>query len=75
MSEAAVTRKGQITIPDDIRKALNLAACVRVLFTHLDDGTTFMRVKRRSIRELKGMLKPVRGKRVVPIDDMNIGRR
>jgi antitoxin PrlF len=75
MSEAAVTRKGQITIPADIRKALNLAAGVRVVFTHLDDGTTIMRVKRRSIRELRGMLKSARGKRVVPIDDMNIGRR
>ncbi|MFN0299258.1 MAG: AbrB/MazE/SpoVT family DNA-binding domain-containing protein [Burkholderiales bacterium] len=75
MFEAAVTSKGQITFPADIRKALNLAACVRVLFTHLNNGTTVIRVKRRSMLELEGIRKPARSKRMVSIDDMNIGRR
>ena len=74
MSEATVTSKGQVTIPADIRKALGLSAGERVVFTRLDDGTTVMRAKTRSILELKGMLKPARGKRKVAIDDMNIGR-
>ena len=75
MSEATMTSKGQITIPADIRKALGLTAGERVVFTQLDDGTTVMRAKTRSILELKGMLKPVRGKkRKVPIADMRIGR-
>ena len=75
MSEATVTSKGQVTIPADIRKALGLSAGERVVFTRLDDGTTVMRAKTRSILDLKGMLKPARGKRKVAIDDMNIGRR
>lgn len=76
MSEATVTSKGQVTIPADIRKALGLTAGERVVFTQLDDGTTVMRAKTRSVLDLKGLLKPLRqGKRRVAIDDMRIGRR
>lgn len=74
MSEATVTSKGQITIPADIRKALGLSAGERVVFTQLDDGTTVIRAKRRSIMELKGLLKPARRGRKIAIDDMKIGR-
>lgn len=74
MSEATITSKGQVTIPADIRKALGLSAGERVVFTRLDDGTTVMRAKSRSILELKGMLGPVRRRRKVPVEDMNIGR-
>jgi antitoxin PrlF len=73
MSEATITSKGQVTIPADIRKSLGLTAGERVVFTQLDDGTTVMRTKKRSILDLKGMLKPGRGKRKVPIEDMKIG--
>ena len=75
MSEATMTSKGQVTIPADIRKALGLSAGERVVFTRLEDGTTVMRAKTRSILDLKGMLKSKRGKRKVAIEDMNIGRR
>jgi len=74
MSEATVTSKGQVTIPADIRKSMGLTAGERVVFTQLDDGTTVMRTKKRSILDLKGMLKPARGKRKVAIEDMKIGR-
>ena len=75
MSEATMTSKGQVTIPADIRKALGLSAGERVVFTRLEDGTTVMRAKTRSILDLKGMLKSKRGKRNVAIEDMNIGGR
>jgi len=75
LSEATMTSKGQVTIPADIRKALGLSAGERVVFTRLEDGTTVMRAKTRSILDLKGMLKSKRGKRKVAIEDMNIGRR
>lgn len=75
MSEATVTSKGQITIPADIRKWLDLSAGQRVVFTRLDDGTIVMRAKARSILELKGMLKPAARRGKIEIDDMNIGRR
>jgi len=76
MSEATMTSKGQVTIPAEIRKAMGLNAGERVVFTQLDDGTTVMRAKTRSILELRGMLKPVRGdkKKKVGIQDMNIGQ-
>ncbi len=73
MSEATVTSKGQVTIPADIRKALGLGAGERVVFTQLDDGSTIMRAKTRSIMDLRGMLKPAR-RRKVAIDEMAIGR-
>lgn len=47
----------------------------RVGFTQLDDGTTVMRAKTRSILELKGLLKAAVKKREVSVNDMNIGRR
>ena len=74
MSEATVTSKGQVTIPADIRKSLGLVTGERVVFTQLDDGTTLMRTKKRSILDLEGLLKPLRGERKVEVDDMNIGR-
>jgi AbrB family looped-hinge helix DNA binding protein len=76
MSEATVTSKGQVTIPAEIRRAMGLTAGERVIFTQLDDGTIVFRAKRRSIVELKGLLKRARrSKGPVPIKDMNIGRR
>ena len=74
MSEATITSKGQVTIPVEIRKSLGLIAGERVVFTQLDDGTTIMRTKKRSILDIKGMLKPMRSKRKVEVEDMNIGR-
>jgi AbrB family looped-hinge helix DNA binding protein len=74
MSESTITSKGQVTIPADIRRALGLSTGERVVFTCLDDGTTVMRAKTRSILELKGLLKVAAGKRKVAIADMNIGR-
>jgi AbrB family looped-hinge helix DNA binding protein len=57
MAEAAVTSKGQITIPVEIRNAMGLKAQDRVVFTLMPDGTTVMRAKTKSIKSLKGMLK------------------
>lgn len=74
MSEATITSKGQVTIPADIRRSLGLSAGERVVFTQLEDGTTVMRAKTRSLNDLKGLLKPAVGKRKVAIADMNIGR-
>ena len=75
MSEATLTSKGQITIPVEVRKAMGLSAGERVVFTQLDDGTTVMRAKTRSIIELEGLLKGAVKRRKVSVADMNIGRR
>jgi bifunctional DNA-binding transcriptional regulator/antitoxin component of YhaV-PrlF toxin-antitoxin module len=47
--------------PAEIRKAMGLNADERVVFKPLDDGTTVMRAKTRSILDLRGILKPARG--------------
>ncbi len=74
MTEAAVTSKGQITIPAEVRAAMQIQPGDRVVFTVLADGTTVIRAKTKSLRSLVGTLPPKRGKRV-PIEQMRIGRR
>ena len=69
MAEAAVTSKGQITIPADIRKAMGLKEKDRVVFTLLPDGTTVMRAKTQSARDLAGILKR-KSKKRVPTKDL-----
>lgn len=73
-AEATLTSKGQVTIPTAIRKAMGLVTGDRVVFTRLDDGTTVMRAKTRSILGGNGLLEPMRKGRKVSIDEMNIGR-
>ena len=68
MAEAAVTSKGQITIPADIRRAMGIKAKDRVVFTVMPDGTTVMRAKTKSVTNLKGILKNP-GKKV-PVSSM-----
>ncbi len=68
MAEAAVTSKGQITIPAEIRRRMNLRPQDKVVFTLLPNGTTVMRAKNRAISSLAGSVK-TRKKRVA-IKDM-----
>jgi AbrB family looped-hinge helix DNA binding protein len=74
MAESAVTSKGQITIPVDVRRAMGLQPQDRVVFTLLPDGSTVMRAKSRSLVELGGTLKR-KGTRKTATRDMRIGRR
>lgn len=70
MPEAAVTSKGQITIPAEIRKAMGLSEKDRVVFTVMPDGTTVMRAKSRSIVDLKGAVSGV--KKRVAVSSMRL---
>jgi AbrB family looped-hinge helix DNA binding protein len=64
-----MTNKGQITIPHDIRKYLNLRSGDRVDFFIGDDGNVVIIPITVDISELKGIApKP---KKSVSIDDMN----
>lgn len=70
MSIATMTSKGQTTIPKEIRDGLGLKPKDQLNFTLLADGTVIMRAKKRSIRELYGVLhKP--GRKPLKIADMN----
>jgi antitoxin PrlF len=73
VSEATLTSKGQITIPADIRKLMSISPQDRLTFTPMPDGTVVMRAKTKSIKDLKGMLKPPQGVSV-SISDMRLGR-
>ncbi|MBX2882637.1 MAG: type II toxin-antitoxin system PrlF family antitoxin [Granulosicoccus sp.] len=71
MAEAAMTSKGQITIPVEIRRQMNLAPQDRVVFTLLPNGTTVMRAKNREISTLAGSLKS-KSKKRISIKDMKM---
>lgn len=69
MSTATLTSKGQITIPSDVRRALNVEAGDRVEFVQVEPGRFELVAATRSVRELKGMFgKP---RRRVSIEKMN----
>jgi antitoxin PrlF len=69
MTIATVTSKGQITIPANVRQALNVETGDRVQFVEVAPGRFEFFAATRSVTELKGMFgKP---KRTVSIADMN----
>ena len=69
MTTATVTSKGQITIPANVRQALNVAAGDRVEFVETEPGRFEFFAATRSVKELKGMFgKPAK---TVTINDMN----
>jgi AbrB family looped-hinge helix DNA binding protein len=70
MAEAVITSKGQITIPAEIRRKMNLGPQDRVIFTLLPNGTTVMRAKNRSVTSLAGTIKS--RKKKIPIKDMKM---
>jgi AbrB family looped-hinge helix DNA binding protein len=73
VAEAALTSKGQITIPVEVRRSMGLKPQDRIVFTLLPDGTTVMRPKTRPLEELAGSLKR-KESRKVSSKDMRIGR-
>jgi len=70
MSESTITAKGQTTVPQQIREALDAGPGTRLLWYVLPDGSISVRVKSKSILDLAGMLKAPKGRRV-SVDKMN----
>ena len=69
MTTATLTSKGQITIPADVRRALNVQTGDRVEFVQVQPGRFELVAATRSVRELKGMFgKPARS---LSIEEMN----
>jgi antitoxin PrlF len=69
MPTAALTSKGQITIPIEVREELGLKAGDRIEFVKNDEGKYFIQPKKGSIMNLRGMFKWA-GK-PVSIEEMN----
>lgn len=69
MSTATLTSKGQITIPADVRRLLNVQAGDRVEFVQIEPGRFELVAATRSVRELKGLFG--KASRTVSIEEMN----
>lgn len=69
MATAAVTSKGQITIPIEVRQDLGLKAGDRVSFIKGETGDYVLKVKTGSIMDMEGCV-PWTG-RPVTIEEMN----
>jgi len=70
MATATVTSKGQVTIPQRVRRHLHLEAGDKVDFTIADDGTVRVRSVKGSVRDLFGFLKRP-DQRPVTVEEMN----
>lgn len=70
LSQSTLTRKGQTTIPKEIRDSLGLHAQDKLHFSLLSDGTVIMRAKKRSIASIAGILNDTTSANI-KIEEMN----
>ena len=62
MSVATLKSKGQITIPQEIRKVLGIQTGDRIIFRLREDGIVEMQTEKVDLLSLCGILKPrIRG--------------
>ena len=69
MTSAAVTSKGQITIPVDVRTKLGLRPGSRIAFVPTDKGGYEIHLEAASVQDLKGTVPRPPG--LITLDDMN----
>ncbi len=69
MPTATLSSKGQITIPADVRRSLNVDAGDRIEFVQIEPGRFELVAATESVRSLKGMFG--KAKRRVSIEEMN----
>jgi antitoxin PrlF len=69
MAAARVTRRGRVTIPAEVRQALQVAAGDRIEFVQVEPGRFEVMAVTRSVKELKGMFGKPRN--TVSIEEMN----
>lgn len=69
MPTATMTSKGQITVPIEVRRKLDLRAGTRVDFVELPEGGYAVVPATRSIRDLKRILAPT--DRIVSLEEMD----
>jgi antitoxin PrlF len=66
-TDAALTSKGQMTIPKAIRDSLGMKAGDRMTFTLMPDGVVVLRVKNKRVSDLGGILHK-KGRKAVPVE-------
>lgn len=70
MSETAITSKGRMTIPKEIRDRLGLEPGQRIACSVLPDGAVLLRVKHRELAAAAGRLHR-KGRRARPVDQLS----
>ena len=70
MASSTVTSKGRITLPKEIREHLHVAPGDRIDFVVEDDGRVVVRQAGSRLRQLRGMLRERKRKRV-SVDQMD----
>jgi antitoxin PrlF len=70
MQESTLTSKGQTTVPQSIRAALNAQAGTPLHWHLVSDGTIIVRAKNKSFLDMGGMLSTPNQK-YISIDEMN----
>ena len=70
MASSKLTRKGQATIPVEVRRHLSLGPGDAIEFVLLDNGTVVVRPAYIDVMDLEGALVPRKGKRLT-IDQIN----
>jgi AbrB family looped-hinge helix DNA binding protein len=71
MSTATITSKGQVTIPKEVRDALNLQAGHRVDFELQKDGNVLVRPRTVDFMKLRGIVKSKR-RTPVSLEEMDL---
>ena len=69
MTTATLTSKGQITIPAQVRQALNVGTGDRIEFVEVSPGRYEFIAANRSVTELRGMFG--KSSKTVSIEEMN----
>ncbi len=72
MPSSTVSSKGQVTIPKEVREALQVEGGDRVLFIVRENGVVELRPETVDLLDLVGILEPPDGRHVT-IEDMNEG--
>lgn len=57
MSLAKVSKKGQLTLPSEIRKKYNIGTASYVRIIQLEDGVKLVPVSQKGIASLRGVVK------------------
>jgi antitoxin PrlF len=70
MATATVTTKGQVTLPVEVRKRLNLKTGDRIDFVFEPGGDLVLRTSRKPFERLRGMLKSQHS-RALTIEEMD----
>ena len=71
MMIATVTSKGQVTIPKAIRQYLHIETGLSLQFLTRKEGVLIKPIQKKSVKELRGILKNYRRPRPVSLEEMD----